>query len=71
MSWQRWLCASVAVGMAVATPIIFGVSIWTIFLTAIFLACPAAVAWAYFETEREIRSLPRRPSAATLDSREP
>lgn len=68
MSWQRWLCVTLAIGMAIVTPVVFGVSIWTIFLTAVFLACPVAVAWAYFASEKELRSVSCRPTANGPDA---
>lgn len=59
MSWRQWLCVGSALALSVATLLLFGVSPWTLVLSAIFLACPISVAWAYISTERELKWLDR------------
>ena len=43
-SWL-WLCPLLAIGLAAAVLIIWGLSAWTAFVAALLLACPALIVW--------------------------
>lgn len=49
-----WLCILAMSIAAVAVLVRFGVSVWTLILAAVFLACPFALAWAYFTGSRPL-----------------
>ena len=40
-----WLCPLLAIGLAAAVLIIWGLSAWTAFVAALLLACPALIVW--------------------------
>ena len=50
-----WLCPAVAVLLAAAVLMLFGVSVWRALLAALFLVCPALIVWGAVEVWREER----------------
>jgi ubiquinone/menaquinone biosynthesis C-methylase UbiE len=50
----RWLCPALSLVMAVAIALLFGISFWTLFFIAVFLACPVVAVWGYFMGQRPL-----------------
>ena len=64
MSRRPWLCPVLSLSIAVGIALLLGLTVWTLFLIAIFLACPVMAAWAYFVGERPL-PIPLGPTPAT------
>lgn len=45
MRTAMWMCAVLMAAIAVALPLRYGVSWWTVLLAVVLLACPVAVGW--------------------------
>ena len=61
--WGR-LCPALSLAMAVATALFFGMSFWTLFFIAVFLACPVVAVWSYLIGRRPL-PIPLGPAPVT------
>jgi ubiquinone/menaquinone biosynthesis C-methylase UbiE len=51
---RRWACPVLSVMLAVATLIIFGLSLWTIFILAVLLTFPLLAIWTMIQGQRPL-----------------
>lgn len=58
-----WICPVIALLLATAVLMLFGLSVWTALVAALFLACPAMVVWGLFAAARDSRG--RNKATAT------
>lgn len=63
-SWPWWLCPVISLLFAGAIALLFGLSLWTILLIAVLLACPVVMTWTYVMGQRPL-PLPLGPVPAT------
>jgi hypothetical protein len=47
-----WLCPYVMLGLATAILVWFGFTVWSAFLVALLLVCPAVMVWGAWQTRR-------------------
>ena len=59
-----WLYAAVPVVLASAIALLFGLSVWTVLLIALLLACPIVIMWTYFYGQRPL-PVPLEPAPST------
>ncbi|WP_445504395.1 DUF6448 family protein [Microvirga sp. G4-2] len=60
---HAWMCPALALLLAAAVLMLFGLSVWTALVAALLLACPAMVVWGLFAAARDSRG--RNKAAAT------
>lgn len=52
-----WLCPVLMVALAAVVLLLWDLSLWTALIAALFLACPAFVAWGIFMARRSLKVL--------------
>ncbi len=52
-----WLCPLLMAALAAAVLLLWGLSLWTALIAALFLACPVFVAWGIFMARRSLKAL--------------
>ena len=64
MSRRWWLVPALPLAFAIAIGLLFGLSLWTVLLLAVFLACPIVIMWTYVMGQRPL-PIPLEPAPVT------
>jgi predicted benzoate:H+ symporter BenE len=52
MNKWAWLCPWLAIALAAAVLVLWGLTLWTALVVALLLACPAIMLWAAIKLRR-------------------
>jgi hypothetical protein len=47
-----WLCPYMMIGLATGVLLLFGLTLWSSFLIALLLVCPAVMVWGAWQVRR-------------------